>query len=170
MTWISPPFPVNPALSLNDLLTTSQGRAFTATSGVVTVSGTSETTLLYVKNPSSSPYPWCLFLSKFVNQTAGHTAIFNFYYNPTVSANGTAAPINNLRNNPNTPASSVQVFTAPTASPLGTFVFAVGVGNVEVPSQLPLIVDPGESLLITTTVSNSNDKVLGQLSWFELGL
>ncbi len=161
-------FPMNPGLSQIQLLTTSQGCAFNVSTGQVTLAATTETPLLYIANGSTNSASIGSFLRKFVNTTSGHTTYFKHYFNPTVSANGTALSIVNLRNGNGVPTSTMNAYLEPTVSSNGSLLSNIEAGNTQVVSEMPLIIDPGFSLLITATTQAISDVVICELSWFEL--
>lgn len=163
-------FPTNPSLSLSNMLNATEGRSYIASSNLSTIAGTSETAFMYINNPSASLLSWCSYTRKFLAATATHTATFKFYWSPNISANGTAVAVNNLINVSGSPASAVQVFKSPTATSFGTLISVLSATNVENVTNVPLIVAPGNSMLITVTAQSASDVVMSELVWLELGL
>lgn len=142
-------------------------RGFSVVVPPTVISGTSETVLLYVKNAGANTYVARILQKMFAVTTAGHTAVYNLYFNPTCSANGSAATVGNLHGNSAPPATTLTAFTGPTCSANGTLVESINVGNASQFSLLPLYLDPGNNLLVTVTVSNASDKALAELFWAE---
>lgn len=163
-------FTKHPSLSLSNTLTVSEGAGYIGTSGAITLSGTSELPVLYVKNPSTSKTCFASFYRLLMNTTATHTTLFKFYWNPAISSNGTPVIINNLRNNSATNPSQMLIYSQPTVSTAGVLVSEFIAGNLGYVSDLPLIVDPGYSLLINAVTQASSDVVIAELSWFEINL
>ena len=128
-----------------------------------TVAGTSETALILFSNASTNGVSAFINYKKGTCLTASHSSLFNFYLSPTVSANGTAVTtVINTR-----PAMSktsvMSLYTGPTASPFGTLTSYL-MSQTQAPDESAsslIVLDPGQSLLVTVTVSNA-------LGWFEL--
>lgn len=142
-------------------------RGFEISSGLVTVAGTSETTFLYIKNPSTNTRAIRIVYRQCVETVSGHSVLVNFYSNPTCSANGTAASPNNVRINSASPASPATAFTGPTCSANGTLIGALDAGNAMATSVVPLVIDPNNTVLATVQVSNASDKVLCDVFYAE---
>jgi hypothetical protein len=142
-------------------------RSFRAGSGVQTMAATTETPILLLTNPSTNVVPLSIFMRKILALTAGHTAIFRFYVNPTVSANGTATTPLNLRVNANSPAAKALVYKLPTVSANGTIQGAWNASNVDTVLNEPLILDVNNSLLVTVQAQATSDMVDAQIDWSE---
>jgi hypothetical protein len=142
------------------------------------VSGTSETNLLLISNPAANFSPPSsfkaqnigLFLGyrKLICETASQTALLNFYLNPTVTGAGTPqTPVNARLASSQT--SLMSIATAPTTSSKGTYIDSLfSGGQVNSISELLLILDPGSSLLVTATVSQTATNIVYQMAWYEL--
>lgn len=135
--------------------------------------GTSETAQILITCPVQSGV--ASQKSVFVNlkklncYTGTSTALLNFYLSPTVSANGTAAPIYNLRPaSINTPIALA--YTGPTITSNGNFIGAISTssyGGTESSATLTIL-DPGQSLLVTAKASGASTTISITLSWYEL--
>lgn len=133
-----------------------------------TIAGTSETPIILLTNPASNTKSLFFNLRKLTCTTASHSAIFNFYSAPTISANGTAqTPINFRPASATT--SSMNIYLSPTISSNGSLMSALISAN-QTPdvSSVLVVLDPGQSLLTTVTVSNANDKVISEFGWYEI--
>lgn len=163
------PFPTNPQLSLNKILNVAQGNSFVV-SAPTTASGSSETPLLYLSVPSGQPKSAAIWLRKCASQTATDSAIFKTYANPVTVTSGSAITPVNLRINANAPASVCSALISPSASSNGTLLTNDGIGQTEILIDQPIVVDPGNSILITATASATSDKIVAELTWSELNI
>ncbi len=151
------------------------GNGYIYAVGNLELTNTSEAALWLLKNPAvtTKSFP-ANYVSLFVVLknltclTASQNAIMRYYVGPTVSVAGTPVTVQNLR--PASPNTAVGVLTTgPTASPNGTLVDTIGSNTlVTVESQLMVILDPGQSLLVTSIASSSTTYVAMSLSWYEL--
>lgn len=133
-----------------------------------TVAGTSETTVLLLQVPATATKSLFFRGGNFAAETATHSALFKLYVNPTISAAGTAqTPINTRTASSN--ASVMALTTAPSVSANGNLVGHV-MSNAQTQAQFNqlLILDPGQSLLLTVTVSTAADKIAADVVWYEL--
>jgi hypothetical protein len=146
------------------------GNAFVAGTMTATVPSTTETPYVLISNPANSGHSMIIYTKKMsiATQTTS-LAIFRFYYNPTVSAAGTALAINNLRLNASSPASTMAISEYPTTSNNGTFVadLIAGAEGTNV-STVVQIIDPGNSMLVTCTETVSSVAVAFEIVWYEL--
>ena len=140
-------------------IATRVAQTWSLTTGTITGSGTSETPLLLLNNPNTSSQISALYrayLSAPQNTTGLSTNysynIYNFYWNPTISANGTQLTISSNRQSINV-TSSLLAYKTPTTSNNGTlFKSVVAIGSSEVLNwRNSLWVEPGYSMLITVT-------------------
>ena len=99
--------------------------------------------------------------------TASQSAILRFYLAPTFSANGTAASIYNLR--PASPTTPIALaYTIPTVSANGNFIGAISDPTYSSEaSSLMVILDPGQSILVTMQASAAATAITTTLSWWE---
>jgi len=148
------------------------GNTFSGAIKSVNSPGTSETAFMLLSNPATSGKSLFMFNQNMsVNSAAtGATAIFRFYINPTVTTNGTTITPNNNRVNSQSPTSLMKAYSSPTVSANGTFlvdlVTSSQIGTLQ--SNDFVILDPGNSLLVTLTASAANIPVGMQLTWYEL--
>lgn len=150
-----------------------QGNAFTIVSNTL-LANTAETRLVYLVN--SSVNAKLLYLSNIllsVDVSSANWCNFQIYYNPTVTANGTALTISNLRAGSAT-TSVMTAFSGPTVTANGTRVFFFPYNNsnqsgavVPYSCNPYIIVPPGNSLLITGTAKANNTPIIVDLNWFE---
>jgi hypothetical protein len=138
----------------------------------VTAGGTSEVAEIYLANPAATnAFPNQTALFVFLRQMSGLTAaannIMRTYLNPTISGAGTTKTAQNMRpGNSNTSIATLQ--SAPTASANGALIEALaGPAFTTVQAGSLLILDPGQSLLITIQTASSA-VVDAQIGWFEL--
>ncbi len=150
------------------------GNQFIYSTGSVSISGTSETPLVLISNPtvSGSSFPSkykSLFLNfrKVTCFTSSQSAIFRFYFNPTVTGAGTTeTPLNLRPANPNLSVATVGL--NPTVSANGTYIAALAsLAFVSDISTVLAILDPGKSLLITVQCSASAS-VNAESGWYEI--
>lgn len=163
------PFPTNPQLSLNKLLDVAQGCSFVV-SAPTTAAGTTETPLLYLSVPTGQSKSAAIWLRKYASQTASDSAIFKTYANPVTVTSGTPITPVNLRIDASSPVSVCSALISPSAVSNGTLLTNDGIGQSELLIDQPIIVDPGNSLLITATASATSDKIVAELTWSELNV
>lgn len=162
--------PQYPSLSLNPMLNSAQGIGFTTAIDLTAIgTGNVETPLLYLVNDTENKVSICSFQRRYFD-SAGSPAIFRHYSNPIVSDNGSPLTIHNLRFNPNSPQSVMASYESPTVTDNGNFISAVSTNVITVTSDVPYIIDPGYSILITAEVQNDGDMVTGQWIWWELAV
>lgn len=136
---------------------------------------TVETPLILLSNPAvtATAFPnsyvslFC-HLRKLSTLTTSQTSIFRFYLNPTVTAAGSAASAFNLR--PKSPNTGIAVVTTgPTVSANGSFVFFLASNAfASDTSQSLVVLDPGQSLLVTCQTSSSTTFLASELGWYEI--
>lgn len=148
------------------------GNSFLLSSGVIS-GQTSETPLLYLSNPSSNYNQnsqagnlGCFQGVKRLSVSAGVSATFNFYLNPSSVSAGTAQTPVNLR--PSSSYLSKMVGNiGPTVGGNGTYLFSILTQKEVIDSSSIYILDPGYSLLVTALVA-STAKVVCDLIWYEI--
>ena len=133
-----------------------------------------ETPLLYLINPASNGVAGkntgCFInIRKFSQATnvSAATTIFRTYFNPTITANGTAATPVNVRPGLGN-SSSVLAYRGPSACANGTVVSQFAVNYQELDTSVLYILDPGQSLLVTGSTDTAGTKVLALLNYYEL--
>lgn len=129
--------------------------------------GTGEVALLYLANPLTAKVSLFVNLRRTSGATASENNILKTYIGPTISSPGTTQTANNAR-----PASGnlsiATLQSAPTASANGTLVEGLTVAAfTTVQSDVLIILDPGQSLLITGQ-SSSTATLITELHWIEL--
>lgn len=139
------------------------------------IGATSETPILLLTNPAVSktsfPSGWAaLFcdLRRIGCLTAAESAVLRFYLTPTFSAAGTAKVPQNIR--PGSPNVSIAALSqGPTVSNNGVLVGTICAGAlITAQADEILILDPGQSLLITAQTASSSTFVAIDLGWYEL--
>lgn len=140
-----------------------------------TSGATGEVSELLLVNPkvSTSAFPanyTSLFvdLRELTGLTTGNTCVIRSYINPTVSSAGTAQTPTNMR--PASPNLSIATLTsAPSTSANGTLVDLLSVAPLTtISSQELIILDPGQSLLLTVQTSGSGTSCAVGLGWNEI--
>lgn len=148
------------------------GNQFVTVVNGIALAGTTETPLILIQNPpiSTSAFPSkykAIFLNA-INTSASASTVLRFYFNPTVITLGTLQVAQNLR--PASPTTSVSIiYTSPTVSANGTLINAIvsQLSTVTVDDQI-LILDPGQSLLVTATSVSSGTIIYLQKNFYEL--
>jgi len=160
--------PDNSILDLNNKQT-YLGNTFVASVPTTLTVGTTETPVMLLSNPATNLVSMFNFIRKMSCLTASQSIVFKVYANPTVTTAGTVITPVNLRINSASPASQMSVSYSPTISANGTVMtalpslaFAANVSNVL------LMVDPGNSLLVTATASAAATALEIEQIWYEL--
>lgn len=151
------------------------GNQYCYTTDDTTIASTSEIPLFLLKNPviTTTAFP-AQYVSLFFNLrklftlTDLETSVLRFYFHPTVTGAGTpVSPVNLRRASPNVSIAALSI--APTVSANGTLVdFIASTSSVLNQSELMIILDPGQSLLVTVQTSNDPTDISVGLSWYEL--
>lgn len=146
------------------------GCGYVLTAPATEITAPVETPFLYISVPATSKYCWASFTRKFMALSGSGVALFTHYWNPTVAAVGALLPPVNLRNAARTLPASALVYLSPTINSGndGVYLGSLQVNGVEEVSTLPLVVDPGRSLLITVAPGKAKDVVMAALCWFEI--
>lgn len=141
------------------------GRAWLASTDIISSGSTAETPLLLIRNPVSSGRT--MKVSKIIlGSPLGGTISYRFYLNPTVTANGTTlTPVGKKQVGMATP---VTLFsTLPTVSANGTFfgMNAVDSGSQDlvVPYENGLWLEPNNAILVTVKQSTAPNG--GHMTW-----
>lgn len=98
------------------------------------------------------------------------TALVKFYFDPTVTANGTpAAPVNLNAQTPALPGSLAQFWTSPglTVSANGTLIDALNTGSGQSELTGKVTLGEGHSLLVTGRANAENTRAAAFLHWTE---
>jgi hypothetical protein len=145
----------------------SQGRAFVSTFSQLNISGTAATPIFLLKNPSGSTKNvriWRTLIMSSANST-----FWQVYRNPTITTNGTALAIQNLKLSG--PASVVTAFSSPTISANGTLMISTQYGGSSIAPQSVLefelapFVEQNENLLLVAA-NSQNNKPVDLTFWF----
>lgn len=140
----------------------------------VTSGGSTEVNALYINNNSASGCPAqngrALFISlkKLSSLIASNSAILRVYLNPTGVSGGT--PVTPLNVRPAYPTVSVATVTsAPTATAGSSLLDTLCVAPLSSNSDHDLIVvDPGQSVLITLQASATSTPMNAIIGWYEI--
>ncbi len=140
---------------------TSSDKVFSVSTNIFPVADGAERSLMLVKNPAGSGKKLKIFSISYTEvQISSARITFRTYANPTVSANGMAlTPVNfHVKSTPIT--SVMQFYKSPTITADGSLMDAREAGqsftaNLELNNQI--ILDEGQSLLITGLSNNSPD-------------
>jgi hypothetical protein len=143
------------------------GNQFIYATNSTAISGTSETPLVLMSNPTTNAVSLFHNVRKLTCLTASNSSIFRFYLSPTGASGGTAQVPINLRPASSNTSKSV-VTLSPTVSTNGTFLAALASSafNPDI-SSLLIIIDPGQVMLVTVQ-NSATSSVAAELSWYEL--
>lgn len=131
------------------------------------LTGTSENPLYLLKCPATATKSLFFNLNRIIGQTASQTITIRAYIGPTVTVAGTSKTPLNARP-ANTNASIADLELTPTTSANGILISALLAAPLAMAEADELIIlDPGQSLLITTQATASMS-VLAELGWYEL--
>jgi len=145
------------------------GKMFDATTGVTTIATAAENDFVYLKNPTGSGKILRLNVAILtISATSNKSSFFRYYRNPTVTANGTALTINNRKSGGQ--ASVMQVYKLPTISAKGNIfeIKNVGISSVVNNFNLEVMLNEGDSILISTQPSSTNMDTAVSLVWAEV--
>ena len=152
------------------------GQEFSGSTPVVGLANTNETPLLYLLNPltpgssvagagQKALFCW---IRKYNNADAANLVTFKLYSNPTGVSGGTTVTPFNLR-----PASTTTSIAtckySPTTATNGTYITASTIyyAYFQIESTILLILDPGQSTLVTATANAGTPNVIVQFVWTE---
>lgn len=144
-------------------------QSFTVTTELTTISSSNETALLYLKNPSASNKIILTSHFKHGTDSSNVRSVVRIYFNPTVTANGTALTIINTYVAASPPASGMEVYKLPTVTDNGT-ILNLDIAPANVSSKglnRFYFVDPGNTILATVTNSSANAKTFSDVYWVE---
>lgn len=134
----------------------------------ITLATTTETPAMLLTNAAANTVGLFSYLAAGASLTSGNSVVFKFYYNPTITSNGTALTPVNLRFASGN-LSAMTAFKAPTISANGTYLYSMqanfGSGSV---SNIISVLDPGKSLLVTATASANTTAYTLSRIWNEL--
>lgn len=137
------------------------------------ITGTSENAIYLLSNPpvSGNAFPnsyKSLFvnLRKFTCATSSQSAVIRFYVSPTATPGSPLTPLNARPLSLNT--SIAALSSGPTASANGSLIGAVATSAfVSNSDNNLLIIDPGQSLLITCQAT-ANSTLVSEIGWYEI--
>lgn len=125
---------------------------------------TDETPILLIENPTAPAFPYKALFMNVNTLQSSDTVLFRFYFNPTISANGTPETPLNLRPGSNVLSVS-KCYVSPTISDNGTLFTLAGNGT-QVTSLF--VLDQGSTLLITAQATDADTSVYLSQSWYEV--
>lgn len=151
-------------IDANRFLTAQYPEGTLAASGKVfsiqvspTITGLAETAAVLLKNPSGSGKNLYLIRIQSDPFSKNDNPVLKMYHTPTVTANGTTAtPVNTNLGSATT--SIANAFTLPTVTANGTIVQALAATNDSVVLNMDFsrVIQPGQAILITETISTIN--------------
>jgi len=134
------------------------GKGFVATSDALTVTGSTETDFMLLKNPASSGkyvrFKEFLFS---IDSSTTQGSIVRFYRDPTITANGTSLAANKLKKSQSDTAVAT-IFKTPTISARGTLleVFQIGLGVFNRDLMIARFLEENENMLVTVQGTKVN--------------
>jgi hypothetical protein len=134
------------------------------------VSSGVETNLILFKNPSGNTKTYYIKGIFFNNRTKTQSGVFTLRANPTVTANGVTLTVVNTSIGSGV-ASTINTFSGPTTSALGTIVGTYGTGAGQNDEQVRIdwfALPANNSFLLTGIGSNNNTNVDVTIIWVEL--
>ncbi len=148
----------------------ANGNGYELSSNAISVGGTSEVSFALIKNTSSTKSLRIRLITFTRSSTGAEPAFFRLYRDPTITTNGTALTINNIKKGG--AASIATAFHTPTISANGTLLYAAGYTNALVPIDFDLgfLIQPLENLLITVKPDTTNKEHIMSTNWLEVTL
>lgn len=144
-------------------------QVFSATTGIITISGSSETDFFLLKNPSGSGKNLLTQFISFGIDSAGNRSVIRGYAAPTITSNGTALTIvNNFVGSAVT--TVMQAFSQPTISARGTLAttFIKGASLDSTFIKRSFLMAPNTNILVTVHNSQNNTPIYFSLQWIEV--
>lgn len=138
-----------------------EGKGFIVTTDEITIAPTTERDFVLIKNPTASGKLHRVNELTVTLRSESQDTTIRIYKNPTVTTNGTALTVRNVRTSGNMPVS--QVFSLPTISARGQLVAAYSrnADSLDRKLDLALYLEQGESFLITVEgTTKRNDYTL----------
>lgn len=157
--------PDNSILDLNGRQT-YLGNSFILPHTGITLTDTSEHPVQLIRNPATSGKSLFLFTRKL--STDNNAVLVSFYFNSTPNVVGAATtPVNMRSGSANTSIS--QCYLSATITANGTFLAAFPSTIYTIPSDVLLIVDPGNNILITATqIGAGTTHAYVESIWYEI--
>lgn len=142
------------------------GNGFCLPSTTTLVTTLTETPLYLIKCPATAKNSLFIFNKKMSSDN--NNLLVKYYFNPTVTTNGTAVtPVNHRSKFGH--ASVSLCYSSPTVSANGTLISTTLASTGSTSSDTLYIVDPGDSLYVTATaLVQQNSNIIVGLSWYEL--
>jgi hypothetical protein len=145
------------------------GNAFVLPIAGISLSGTSETNILLMTNPSTNK---SLFVNLRRYSSSAQAVLVKTYIASSISTTGIAnIPVNLRPANPTMSASACYANGQFSLNSNGTLVSAVGCSSdyfITEDNSLMFIIDPGQTLLITATALIADTIFNADVSWFEI--
>lgn len=144
------------------------GNQFVA-SATAALADTNEAPFLYIANAAANSKALFHYLRSFVSTDATIDITFRVYQNPTTVTSGSAVTPINCR--PANPLASIAICKkSVSVATKGTLVttLVVSGGILQSSSNLILIVDPGQSLLVTAQAASGTPSIAGEAVWYEI--
>lgn len=144
-------------------------KSFTTATNIVSVSGTSETALYLLKNPSSNRLPLLLTHFVFGLDSATARSKARIYKNATVTSDGTALTIVNNYIEETQVNSAAEAFKSPTVSAFGT-ILNMALIPTDIGSRglnRTYFLHPGNNILITVENSTASTGSFVDCYWLE---
>ena len=144
-------------------------RAFTVTTDINSIAGTSEHAYLLLKNPSSNDQPILVTHTVIGVDANSVRTIWRSYADPTITSDGTSlTPVNTFVGS-DVPTSKITTFKDPNVSSNGTLLnmYVAPANNPSRGINRFYFIDPSHSLLITVENSSGNAKSFADAYWLE---
>lgn len=150
----------------------ADGTAFETTTNSVTVTSSSETAFILIRNPVASGKT--ALIKRFIyglDGPAAQRSLYRFYRVPIITANGTALAIHKIISDQAT-ASVLNIYRAPTISANGTLIETSAVKGesptVDDDRDLTFYIKAGENILITVDGSSTSMEQIFNMRWAEV--
>ena len=143
--------------------------AFTTTTEFNTISGTTESPYLLLKNPAASGKNLIVTHFNYGIDANNVRSIIRIWKNPTVTADGTALVEENTNFKTGATSSVATAFKSPTVSSNGA-VLNIGIAPANNPSRglnRFYFIPPGKAILVTIENSVSNASTFADIYWLE---
>lgn len=144
------------------------GNQFVASTGAVALADTSEAAILYLANAATNSKALFNSARSVFNEDPTNLVTFRVYFNPTTVTSGSAiTPVNCRPANPLTSVSACKKSVS--VSTKGTFVMGMtDLSSFGWRDDTLLIIDPGQSMLITAQGAAGTPTVFIDAVWWEL--
>lgn len=132
----------------------------------IALTDTTENPVAVIQNPAGSGKSLFLFNRKVT--TDNNNVLMRFYFNPVLNVPGSLTAALNLRSGA-TLASISKCYLGASITSNGTFISILPAISLLIISDILLIIDPGNSLLITgQQESSGTTNVYAENSWYEI--